>query len=98
VNVPRRLIIAATIVSALVVFCVVQDRVTAAGVRRYVSLQREALAGRGPVVTIEAVMTPAVRSSLRQALLWGGVVLLCGFALAVFARADPRSAEPPNRC
>ena len=85
----RRLIIAATIVAALLVFCVVQDRVTAAGARRYVSQQREALAGRGRAVTIDEVMTPAVRSSVRQAFFWSGVVIVLGGVLAAMA---PRSS------
>src|SRR5687767_557513 len=41
-----------SLAAALVVFAVVQDRVTAAGAREYVVRQREALAGRGDVPTI----------------------------------------------
>ena len=78
---PRALVVLA-IVAALVVFSIVQDRVTAAGARQYVRLQREALAGRGMPVTVDQVMRPAVERSVRQGLLWGGVVLAAGLGLA----------------
>lgn len=85
----RRTIVGATIVAALVVFCVVQDRITAAGARRYVSAQRDALAGRGPAVTIDAIMAPAIRDSMTQALFWSGLVLVSGCLLAAArSRAD----------
>src|SRR5690242_9806918 len=89
----RRLIIAATLVLAFVVFCVVQDRVTAAGARRYVAQQRQAMAGHGRAVTIEEVMTPAVRSSVRQALLWSGLVIVVGGVLAVLAPSAPTASR-----
>jgi hypothetical protein len=71
-------------VAAAVVFCVVQDRVTAAGVREYVERQRQALAGpegmplrrsgkQAPAVRLDDVMGPAKRRSVEQGLLWGGV-------------------------
>jgi hypothetical protein len=41
---PRAILIATTL-AALVVFAVVQDRITASGARRYVAIQRDALAG-----------------------------------------------------
>jgi hypothetical protein len=69
--------------SALVVFCVVQDRITAGGATSYVSRQRAALASGGPRVTIEEVMEPAIRRSVQQGLLWGGGVALAGLAAAV---------------
>jgi hypothetical protein len=76
-------------VAAAVVFCVVQDRVTAAGVREYVARQRQALAagspegtGQAPAVRIDDVMGPAKRRSVEQGALWGGitgiVALQCG--------------------
>ena len=76
-------------VAAAVVFCVVQDRVTAAGVQEYVARQRQALAGspgtpagQGPALRIDDVMGPAKRRSLEQGALWGGVTgivaLQCG--------------------
>ena len=72
-------------VAAAVVFCVVQDRVTAAGVQEYVARQRQALAAGTPgtpAVGIDDVMGPAKRRSLEQGALWGGVTgilaLQCG--------------------
>ena len=76
--------------AAVVAFCVVQDRGTAAGARRYVSLQRAALAGRGPVVTVDEVMIPAVRRSVRDGLLWGGAIGAVGLAGAAAARRTGR--------
>jgi hypothetical protein len=78
---PRAIVIA-TAIAALAVFAVVQDRVTAAGARRYVALQRDALAGRGPAVTIDEIMRPAIQRSVQQGLLWGGVVLVLGLGVA----------------
>jgi len=72
----------ATGIAALAVFAVVQDRVTADGARRYVALQRNALAGRGPAVTIDEIMRPAIQRSVQQGLLWGGVVLALGLGVA----------------
>ena len=66
--------------AALAVFCGVQDRVTAAGARQYADRSRAALAGRGPAVTIDEIMRPAVRRSVGQALLWGGAAAGVGFA------------------
>ena len=78
---PRAILIATAVV-ALAVFSVVQDRVTAAGARQYVALQRDAIAGRGPAVTIDAIMRPANKQSVQQGLLWSGIVLVAGFAVA----------------
>jgi len=78
---PRAIVIL-TAVAALVVFAIVQDRITAAGARRYVSLQRNALAGRGQAVTIDEIMRPAIQHSVQQGLLWAGVVLVLGLGVA----------------
>jgi hypothetical protein len=78
---PRAIVIV-TAIAALAVFAVVQDRVTAAGARRYVALQRDALAGHGPAVTIDEIMRPAIQRSVQQGLLWGGVVLVLGLGVA----------------
>jgi hypothetical protein len=67
---------------ALVAFCIVQDRVTAAGARRYVALQKEALAGRGPRVTILEIMQPAIAASVRDGLLAAGSVMTLGGVIA----------------
>jgi hypothetical protein len=78
---PRAIVMITGIV-ALVVFCVVQDRVTAAGARRYAALQRDALAGRGHAVTIDEIMQPAIEQSVRQGLYWGGGVMVAGLGVA----------------
>ena len=78
---PRGVLIA-TALAAIVVFAIVQDRVTAAGARRYVALQRAALAGRGPAVTVDEIMRPAIAHSVREGLLWGGAVLVSGVGIA----------------
>jgi hypothetical protein len=75
-----RAVVQASVVGALMVCAVVQDRVTAAGARQYVTLQSAALSGSGSPVTIDAVMAPAVRDSVRRGLLWGGLVLGVGLA------------------
>ena len=83
---PRGVLIA-TALAAVVVFAVVQDRVTAAGARRYVALQRAALAGRGPAVTVDEVMRPAIAQSVREGLLWAGAVLVSGVGIAAAVAA-----------
>ena len=89
---PRAIVIV-TALLALAVFAIVQDRVTAAGARRYVALQRDAIAGRGPAVTIDQIMRPAIQRSVQQGLLWGGGVLVLGLGVAgvVGSRAGRRS-------
>jgi hypothetical protein len=77
----------ATLVVAAMVLAYVQDRVTASGARRYVSLQRQAMSGLGPPVTIDQIMRPAVALSVHQGLLWAGGVLVAGCAVtAAIAR------------
>jgi len=78
---PRAVLVLTTL-AAVVVFAVVQDRVTAAGARRYVMVQRDALAGRGQLVTIDQIMKPAIARSVQRGLMWGGVVLVAGVSLA----------------
>ena len=76
--------------AALVVFAVVQDRLTVAGVGQYVSAYRDAAAGRRPAATIDEVMKPAVRHAVEQGALWGGLVLVVGLGgtLAVRGRSS----------
>jgi hypothetical protein len=76
------MVLGVTAVAALATFCIVQDRVTAEGARRYVALQREALAGRGKRVTIEEVMQPAIDRSVRDGLLAAGGVAVMGGVVA----------------
>jgi hypothetical protein len=74
-----------TVAAAGVVFCIVQDRVTAAGVRRYVAVQRAAIAGERPAVSLDAVMAPARARALDQALVWSGTVAGAGLGAAAIA-------------
>jgi hypothetical protein len=77
-----RAILVLTVLAALVVFAVVQDRITAAGARRYVAIQRDALAGRAQPVTVDEIMRPAIERSVQQGLMWGGLVLVAGAGVA----------------
>lgn len=77
-----RWIVLVSVVAALAVFAAVQDRVSAEGVRRYVTLQRSAITGQTPQVTIDQVMRPAVQRSVRQGALWAIVVLAAGLSTA----------------
>ena len=79
-------------VAALVVFAVVQDRLTVAGVGRYITAYRDAAAGRGIPVTIDEVMTPAISHAVRQGTAWSGAVLVAGLA-GTFAARRLRSRE-----
>ena len=71
-----------TFAAALAVFCIVQDRVTAEGARRYVALQKQALAGVGRFVTVDDIMRPAIDRSVRLALGASGAVAVAGLAAA----------------
>jgi hypothetical protein len=92
-----RAVLWVTLAAAVAAFCIVQDRVTAAGARRYVTLQTAALAGRdagrGPAVTVEEVMRPAIRRSVRLGLLAGGGVASVGLIAAAVMRRAARRAE-----
>jgi hypothetical protein len=79
-----------TSVAALVVFAGVQDRVTVAGVGQYVALQREAMAGRRPAISIDDVMKPAVARGVQQGALWAGLVLVTGLSGTLVARRRRR--------
>jgi hypothetical protein len=74
--------IAATLCAAFVVFSFVQERGVASAAGGYVRLQRAALEGRGPLVTIDEVMGPAVEASVRRALAWSGIVIIAGIGAA----------------
>jgi hypothetical protein len=74
----------------LIVFAAVQDRTVADGVGRYVALKRAALAGQGPETTIDAVMTPAIDTSVRRGAASAGVVLAAGAAALALRRRAAR--------
>ena len=75
-----------TCIAALVVFAVVQDRLTGAGVGQYVAAYREAAAGRRPPVTIDDVMQPAVAHAVRRGALAAGAVLVVGLGATLAVR------------
>ena len=76
--------------AAVVVFAIVQDRITADGAQKYVALQRSALASGGSPVAVEDVMRPAIRRSVEQGALWGGLALLVGAGAARVTRNRSR--------
>jgi hypothetical protein len=67
-------LVLATLVAAVVVFLAVQDHEVGAGAGRYVAAERAALAGQGPAVSVDEMMRPAVRDSVRRGLVWSAVV------------------------
>ena len=79
-------------VAALVMFAVVQDRLTVAGVGQYIAASQDAAAGGRPQVAIDEVMQPAVAHAVRQGTLWGGAVLILGLG-GVFAARRLRVHE-----
>ena len=83
-------VVLAALFPALVVFAIVQDRVTAAGAHQFVTRQRAHLASGGAGVTIEQVMAPAIRRSVEQGLLWGAVAGSGGLAAALVLRRRHR--------
>lgn len=87
-------LLAAACFCAVVVFCVVQDRITAAAVGQYVALQHDAQKGQrtSSLITIDQVMRPAIRRSVRHGAMWGSLTFVVGAALAAFVgRAQRRS-------
>lgn len=81
-NTRTRWSVVGSITAAIAVFLLVQDRVTAGGAREYVTRQRAAAVGQMPAVTIDEVMVPAVRRSVRAGALWGAAVLVSGLVVA----------------
>jgi peptidoglycan hydrolase-like protein with peptidoglycan-binding domain len=79
---PGRILLA-TVVATLAVFALVQDRGVASAAGRYVRLQQAAQQGRGPAVTVDGVMGPAVAASVRRALRWSGGVLVVGVGVGL---------------
>jgi hypothetical protein len=90
------------VLAAFVTFCLVQDAETSAGVGRYLTAQRAALAGQGPRVTVDEIMGPANRRALRQGMAWSGRVAMLGLVGALIYRrvrlpASARSASARSR-
>ena len=84
-----------TAVLAIAAYAYVQDRVTAAGARRYAALQREAVAGRGTLVTVDQIMQPAISQSVRAGLMAAAGVGILGLLWARFAAS--RESRPSSR-
>jgi hypothetical protein len=74
------------VLAALLTFCVVQDAETSAGVGRYITAQRAALAGHGPPVAVDEVMGPANRLALRAGMTWSGRVAMFGLIGILISR------------
>jgi hypothetical protein len=74
-----------SVVAAVGVFCVVQDRVTAAGARQYVRMHREAAAAGGPEPSLGQMMDRAVRQSVWYGLVAGGATAGAGLGAGVLA-------------
>jgi hypothetical protein len=81
-----RAILLASSAAAIVVFCVIQDRITARGARQYVTLQQESIASGSAAVAIDDIMTPAVRRGVREGAMSAGGVLAVGAAAAGLVR------------
>ena len=88
-RVVRRLVVF-TFVAAFAVFCVVQDRVTAAGATLYGEQALAAIARHEPVTPVDAVMRPAIQRSVRLGLASAGAVLMVGLGVSWFIRKDAR--------
>ena len=80
-----RTVVRATLIAAVVVFCGVQDRITAAGARRYVALHR-----MGTPAAVDEVMRPAVRTSVEGGVTWAGAVVVAGLCAAAVVRRGRR--------
>jgi hypothetical protein len=87
----RRWILLVTLASAVTVFAVIQDRVTAAGARRYVTLQRARIAAGESPVGVDDVMRPVIQRSMLQAGLWSSAVLLTGLVVTIVSRSSGRA-------
>jgi hypothetical protein len=83
---------AAAVVVTTLVFLGVQDHVTGLGAGQYVVLQRGAIEGGGPAVTVDSVMDPWVRKSVRRGLVWSALPLSLGLAAAAVQARRARRA------
>jgi len=85
----RRTIVITTCVLAVATFSVVQDRVTAAGARRYAAIARQAVASGNRPPSIEEVMTPAIRASVGWGSAGAVAVLVVGLAVSRLRQPTP---------
>jgi hypothetical protein len=90
------------VLAAIFTFCLVQDAETSAGVGRYISSQRAALAGQGPRVAVDEIMGPANRLAVRDGTAWSGRVAMIGLiGILVYRRVrlkpDTTSSEGGRR-
>ena len=75
------------VLAAMLTFCLVQDAETCAGVGRFLTAQRAALAGQGPRVTVDEIMGPANRRAAREGMAWSGRVAMAGLiGLLIYRR------------
>ncbi len=75
------------VLAAIFTFCLVQDAETSAGVGRYLTAQRAAMAGQGPRVTVDEIMGPANRLAVREGMAWSGRVAMAGLiGLLIYRR------------
>ena len=75
------------VLAAMFTFCLVQDGETSAGVGRYLTAQRAALAGQGPRVTVDEIMGPANRLAVRDGMAWSGRLAMAGMiGLLIYRR------------
>jgi hypothetical protein len=75
------------VLAAIFAFCIVQDAETSAGVGRYLTAQRAAMAGEGRRVTVDEIMGPANRLAVREGMAWSGRVAIAGLiGLLIYRR------------
>jgi hypothetical protein len=84
------------VLAAIFTFCLVQDGETSAGVGRYLTAQRAAMAGQGPRVTVDEIMGPANRLAVREGMAWSGRVAMAGLiGLLIYRRVR---LKPDTHC
>jgi hypothetical protein len=88
----RRLIVAAWIAGAVLVWNGVFDAHIRAGARDYVDRQRAFLQGRGPRADIDEAMDAAKGAGLRAATLWAAAELAPGLVLGAWLRIRRKAA------
>ena len=82
---PVRLIL--WLVLSVAIWNVIFDLYVSRGAREYLQLQAEFQLGLGPEPAMAEVMSRNTRDGLWGATLWGGLVLMAGFATSMAARS-----------